>query len=327
MHRLKIAVLDDYLNSVRSLRCFQMIKDHDVTVWPDHVQEESELARRLAAAEVLVLIRERTKIDAGLISSLPNLRLISLKGAYPHVDVDACTRRGILVSSDMLPSGPSFATAELTWALILSAMRRLPQQMASLREGRWQDSIGHSLHGKTLGIYGYGRLGQVVAGYGRAFGMKVAVFGRANALAAARADGFVAAASKAELFESADVLSLHLRLVAETRGIVSYAELARMSPTSVFVNTSRAGLVEPGALEAALRSGRPGMAAVDVYDREPLLDRGDSLLLMPNVFCTPHIGYVTSEEFEGQFSAIFGQILAYADGKPINIANPDVLKT
>jgi len=256
---------------------------------------------------------------------LPKLKLISQRSVYPHIDIDACTRLGIIVSSGQHAGTPSYATAELTWGLVLAAMRAIPQQMASLKAGHWQMGVGHTLRGKTLGIYGYGRIGAVVAGYGKAFGMRVLVWAREKALAQTRADGYETASSKAAFFEQCDVLSLHMRLVDATRGIVTAADLARMKPTALLVNTSRAPLIEPNALVNALRTGRPGMAAVDVYEKEPLRDTSDPLLNMDNVVCTPHIGYVSRDEYEIQFADIFDQILAYAAGKPINVVNPDAI--
>jgi D-3-phosphoglycerate dehydrogenase len=255
--------------------------------------------------------------------------LISQRSVYPHIDIDACTRLGIIVSSDQHAGTPSYATAELTWGLIIAAMRQIPQQMTALRSGRWQIGVGNSLRGKTLGVYGYGRIGATVAGYGRAFGMNVLAWAREASLERARADGYAVAPSKRDFFESCDVLSLHMRLVRETRGIVTRGDLSCMKPTALLVNTSRAQLIEPGALVDALRAGRPGMAAVDVYDEEPLRDPNHPLLTMDNVVCTPHIGYVTRDEYEIQFSDIFDQIVAYAGGSPINVVNPrvfDVLK-
>lgn len=323
---MKITVLDDYQNTVRTLACFGKLAGHDVTIWNDHVVGTGALAARLAETEALALIRERTPIRAPLIERLGRLRLISQVGVYPHIDVDACTRHGIAVSSHMMPGRPSYATAELCWGLIIAAMRRIPQEMAALRAGRWQtETVGLGLRGRTLGIYGYGRIGAVVAGYGAAFGMNVLVWGRETSLVKARADGHEIAASKAALFEQSDVLSLHIRLIDETRGIVTADALARMKATAVFVNTSRAGLVAPGALETALRAGRPGMAAVDVFEEEPLPGGEHPLLAMDNVVCTPHLGYVERDSLESAFSMIFDQILAYADGKPINVANPEVL--
>ena len=323
---MKIAVLDDYFDTVRTLPCFAKLAGHEVTVWNDHVQDVETLAARLEDAEVLVLIRERTQIRAPLIERLGALRLISQRSVYPHIDIDACTRRGVVVSSDQHAGSPSYAAAELTWGLILAAVRRIPQQMASLRAGTWQTGVGDSLRGKTLGIYGYGRIGATVAGYGKAFGMKVLVWAREESLARARADGYAAAAGKRAFFESCDVLSLHMRLVKETRGIVAAGDLACMKPTAVLVNTSRAPLIEPGALVAALRAGRPGMAAVDVYEEEPVRDPAHPLLAMDNVVCTPHIGYVTRDEYEIQFSDVFDQIVAYGAGKPINVVNPQVFE-
>jgi D-3-phosphoglycerate dehydrogenase len=272
-----------------------------------------------------VLIRERTQVRAPLLERLPALRLISQRSVYPHIDVEACTRLGIVLSSNLHADTPSFATAELTFGLILAAARQIPQQMASLHAGRWQMGLGTTLRGKTLGIYGYGRIGKVVAGYGRAFEMKVLVWAREASLARARADGYSAAASKEALFEESDVLSLHMRLVPATRGIVTRTDLARMRPDAILVNTSRAGLVDPGALAAALRAGCPGMAAVDVYEEEPLRDVDHPLLRMDNVVCTPHIGYGTREEWEIQFADVFDQVNAYAAGAPTNVVNPEVL--
>jgi len=251
--------------------------------------------------------------------------LISQRSVYPHIDVAACTRLGIIVSSSQHADTPSYAAAELTFALILAAMRQIPQQMNSLRAGNWQIGVGSTLRGKTLGVYGYGRIGSVVAGYGKAFGLDVLVWAREQSLVRARQDGYASATSKQTFFESCDIVSLHMRLVESTRGIVTATDLARMKPTALLVNTSRAPLIEPAALVNALRSGRPGMGAVDVYEEEPVRHRSHPLLQMPNVMCTPHIGYVTREEYELQFSDIFDQIVAYANGLPINVVNPEVL--
>src|SRR3954468_9713348 len=324
--QMKISILDDYFDTLRTLDCFEKLKGHDVTIHTDAVQDVDALAERLRETEVLVLIRERTQIREALLERLPKLKLISQRSVYPHIDIDACTRLGIIVSSSQHADTPSFAAAELTWGLVLAAMRQIPQQMAALKSGNWQIGVGHTLRGKTLGIYGYGRIGAVVAGYGNAFGMKVLVWAREPAMAKARADGFATAASKQEFFERSDVLSLHMRLVDATRGIVTAGDLARMKPTALLVNTSRAPLIAPGALVDALRKGRPGMAAVDVYEKEPLRDVNDPLLAMDNVVPTPHIGYVTRDEYELQFTDIFDQIIDYAAGRPSNVVNPDVLK-
>jgi D-3-phosphoglycerate dehydrogenase len=250
-----------------------------------------------------------------------------LRSVFPHVDIAACTRLGILVCSDLRKDPNSFATAELTWGLVIAALREIPQQMASLKAGQWQIGVGNSLYGKTLGVFGYGRIGAAVARYGRAFGMEVRVWGRAGSLERAVADGFATAASQAELFGTCDVVSLHVRLVDATRGIVTAADLARMKPSALIVNSSRAGLIEPGALLAALRAGRPGMAALDVFETEPVRDPADPLLALPNVVATPHIGYVTRDEYELQFADIFRQIVAYAAGSPINVVNPETAGT
>ena len=322
---MKVAILDDYFDTLRTLACFDKLAGHDLTVWTDHVQDVDVLAERLRDAEVIVLIRERTEIRAPLLERLPNLRLISQRSVYPHIDIDTCTRLGIVVCSDLHASAPSYAAAELTWALVLAAMRRIPQQAAAMKAGRWQTHLGSTLRSKTLGIFGYGRIGKVVAGYGRAFGMEVLVWAREDSRENARADGFATADTKAAFFETCDVLTLHMRLVEATSGIVAGSDLARMKPTALLVNTSRAGLIEPGALLAALRSGRPGMAAVDVYEHEPVLDTEYPLLAMDNVVCTPHIGYVTRDEWELQFADIFDQINAYVAGAPTNVVNPEVL--
>lgn len=323
---MKISILDDYHDTVRTLSCFDKLAGHEVAIWNDHVQNDDVLAERLRDAEVLVLIRERTKIRASLLERLPHLKLISQRSVYPHIDVDACTRLGVIVSSSQHPGTPSYAAAELTWGLVLAAMRQIPQQMAALKAGKWQIGVGSTLRDKTLGIYGYGRIGSVVAGYGKAFGMDVLVWARPETLVQARADGHATARSKEAFFEDCDVISLHMRLVASTRHIVTAIDLARMKPTALLVNTSRAPLIEPDALVNALRRGRPGMAAVDVYDDEPVLDPGHPLLNMDNVVCTPHIGYVSRDEYEVQFADIFDQIIAYSAGTPINVVNPDVLQ-
>jgi D-3-phosphoglycerate dehydrogenase len=322
---VKISILDDYFDTLRSLACFSKLKRHDVTIFNDHVQDVDALAERLRETEVLVLIRERTQIRAPLLERLPKLKLISQRSVYPHIDIETCTRLGIVVSSSQHADTPSYATAELTWGLVLAAARMIPQQVASLKGGNWQFGVGQTIRGKTLGIYGYGRIGAVVAGYGKAFGMKVLVWAREPALAKARADGYETAPSKAAFFEQSDVISLHMRLVDATRGIVKADDLARMKPTAILVNTSRAPLIEPNALVNALRAGRPGFAAVDVFEKEPLRDTGDPLLTMDNVVATPHIGYVSRDEYELQFTDIFDQIVAYAVGTPTNVVNPDVM--
>jgi D-3-phosphoglycerate dehydrogenase / 2-oxoglutarate reductase len=322
---MKITVLDDYQNVVRTLDAFKQLQGHEVTIWNDHTKDNDVLAERLKDTEALVLIRERTPIRAPLIARLPRLKLISQRSVYPHIDVDACTAHGVLLCSDMHPGRPSYATAELTWGLIIAAMRHIPQEVAALKAGRWQSTLGTGLHGRTLGIYSYGRIGKVVAGYGRAFGMNVLVWGREGSLESARADGYAAAESRQIFFESCDVISLHLRYNDKTRGIVTAGDLARMKPTALIVNTSRAGLIEEGALAAALKAGRPGMAAVDVYEQEPVLNAEHPLLKLDNALCTPHIGYVERSGYESQFNSSFGQILAYLDGKPINVVNPQAL--
>ena len=321
---MKITILDDYFDTLKTLHCFRKLDGHAVEIWNDHVQETDALAERLQDTEALVLIRERTHVRAPLLERLHKLRIISQRSVYPHIDVEACTRLGVILSSSQHPGSPSYAAAELTWGLVLAGMRQIPQQMAALKAGRWQIGVGQSLRDKVLGIYGYGRIGMVVAGYGKAFGMQVIVWGREGSLERARVDGVAAASSKEAFFEDCDVLSLHMRLVESTRGIVTAGDLARMKPTALLVNTSRAGLIQPGALVHALKAGRPGMAAIDVYEHEPVQDAQHPLLTLDNVVCTPHIGYVTLDEYEIQFAEIFDQILAYGEGRPINVVNPEV---
>ena len=321
---MRITILDDYFDTIRTLPCFDLLAGHDVTVWTDHLQDTDRLADRLQDTEALVLIRERTVITAPLLARLPRLRLISQLGPFPHVDVAACTARGVMLCSNLQPGAPSIATAEFTWALILAAMRGIPQQVASLRAGAWQCGVGHTLRGKRLGIHGYGRIGREVALLGRAFGLDVAIWGSEASRQRARAEGWALAASQSALYADSDIVSLHLRLVDATRHGVTAADLACMKPSALLVNTSRAGLIEPGALVAALQAGRPGMAAIDVFEQEPLRDPTHPLLQLPNVLATPHLGYVTHEEYEMQFTEIFGQILTYAAGVPLNVVNPEV---
>src|SRR5216684_329323 len=324
---MKVSILDDYHDTLRLLECFRKLAGHEVKIWTDHVQEVDALAERLRDAEGSVLIRERTKTRAPLLERLPKLKLISQRSVYPHIDLEACTRLGVIVSSNLHAGTPSYAAAELSWGLVLAAMRQIPQQMAALKAGKWQIGVGNSLREKTLGIYGYGRIGGVVAGYGKAFGIKVRIWGRDATLRRAETDGYAVAPSKQVFFEECDIISLHLRLVEATRGIVTAADLARMKPTALLVNTSRAPLIEPGALVRALEQGHPGMAAIDVFEQEPVQDGNHPLLAMNNVVCTPHIGYVTHEEYEIQFSDIFDQITAFCAGKPINVINQAVLNS
>ncbi|AIV89534.1 D-2-hydroxyacid dehydrogenase family protein [Burkholderia pseudomallei] len=331
---MKIAILDDYQDAVRKLNCFEMLADHEVKIFNNTVRGLGQLASRLAEVEALVLIRERTHITSQLLGKLPHLRMISQTGRVStHIDLEACTERGIVVLEG---TGSPTAPAELTWALIMAAQRRIPQYVANLKQGAWQQSglktsamppnfgLGQVLRGQTLGIWGYGKVGRLVAGYGKAFGMNVLIWGREHSLEAARADGFEAAESREAFFEQADVLSLHLRLHDDTRGIVKLDDLLRMKPTSLLVNTSRAELLEENALVSALARNRPGMVAIDVYESEPIL-QGYSLLRMENVICTPHIGYVERESYELYFSAAFRNILAFDAGDLSSVANPDAL--
>jgi len=332
---VNIIILDDYQDAVRKLKCAAILENYSAKVFTNTVKGIGQLSVRLRDAEVLVLIRERTHFPRQLLEKLPKLKLISQTGkAGGHIDMEACTRLGIAVAEGQ---GSPVATAELTWALILAAMRRLPQYIGNLKHGAWQSSglrsasmpanfgLGMVLKGKTLGIWGYGRIGKVVAGYGRAFGMNVVVWGSPDSRAAAAADGLGAAESCEGFFEACDVLSLHLRLNDKTRGIVKAEALARMKPTSLLVNTSRAELIEEGALVQALNRGRPGMAAVDVFESEPIL-QGHPLLRLENAVCTPHIGYVEQDSYELFFRTAFENVINFIEGHPTNIANPDALR-
>ena len=319
---MKITIPDDYQDAVRGLDSFAKLAGHQVTVYHDTVKEIDQLAERFQDAEALVLIRERTAISEALIVRLPQLRFISQTGrSANHVDLAACTRHGVVVAGG---GGSPYATAELTWGLALAATRHIPYEVERLKTGHWQSTLGLGLRGRTLGIFGYGKIGSLVAGYGRAFGMQVLIWGREGSLARAQADSYATAPSQEALFSQSDVLSLHIRLTPETRGIVTAADLALMKPSALLVNTSRADLIEHGALEAALRAGRPGMAAVDVYESEPVTDH--PLLHLDNAICTPHIGFVEKDGYESFFSPAFDNLLAFAAGKPTNLLNPEVMK-
>ena len=332
---VNIIILDDYQDAVRKLRCAALLEHLNAKVFTNTVKGIGQLSVRLRDAEVLVAIRERTHFPKQLLEKLPRLKLISQTGrAGSHIDVATCTRLGIAVAEG---GGAPTSTAELTWALILAAMRRLPQYIGNLKHGAWQQSglkaasmppnfgLGLVLRGRTLGIWGFGRIGQLVAGYGKAFGMRVVVWGSDTSRVRARDAGYESASSEEELFETADVLSLHLRLVDDTRGIVGFEQLARMKPTALLVNTSRAELIQEGALVSSLNRGRPGMAAVDVFESEPIL-QGHPLLRLENAVCTPHIGYVELDSYELMFEAAFENIVAFIEGRPQNIVNPEALK-
>lgn len=318
---MKVHILDDWSDTLRHLPCFARLSGHEVTVWTDHV-EGAALAERLRDAEAVCLFRERTRITADLLDALPKLKLISGRGTWPHVDVAACTARGVAFASHKPGEAPNHAAAELTWALILASLRDLPRQMANAKAGHWQVGVGRSLRGKTIGIYGHGRIGQLIASYAQAFGAKVIWWGSETGRARATAQGGVVPATRAAFFSQADILTLHLRLTPATQGIISAEDLACMKPRSVLVNTARAGLIAPGALLAALNAGRPGLAALDVFDDEPLTDATDALLSHPQVIATPHIGFVTEEEFDLQFADVFDQVNAFAAGQPIHLVTP-----
>lgn len=332
---MNIVILDDYQDAVRKLQCAQKLEAFPAKVYTNTVKGIGQLSIRLKDADIIVLIRERTQLTRAVIEKLPKLKLVVQTGRVgAHVDVQACTERGIAVAEGV---GDPVAPAELTWALVMAAMRRLPQYVGNLKHGAWQQSglksasmppnfgLGNVLRGKTLGIWGYGKIGQLVAGYGKAFGMQVVVWGRLPSLQKAVADGYIAAESREDIFARSDVLSLHVRLNEDTRNLVSAEDLARMKPTALLVNTSRAELIEPDALIAALNRGRPGMAAVDVFEAEPIL-QGHALLRLENCICTPHIGYVEMASYERYFGAAFDNVVNFIRGTPSNIVNPGALQ-
>lgn len=321
---MKVHILDDWFDTLRGLPSFARLAGHEVTIWTDHCEDTRTLAARLAPAEALVLFRERTRITEPLLARLPALKLISQRSVYPHVDVAACTQHGVLLSSNMHSDTPSVAASELTFALILASARQIPQQMASLKAGHWQMGVGQTLAGRTLGLYGYGRIARQVAVYAQAFGMRVIWWASEAGRARAASDGVTLAPSRAEFFATADFVSLHVRLKPETRGIITKGDLLAMKTSASFINTSRSGLVAPGALEAAVQAGRPGRLALDVFDTEPLTDTADPVISHPSVISTPHIGYVTEDELDLQFADIYDQINAYAEGAPIHMINPDI---
>lgn len=320
---MKVHILDDWFDTLRSLPCFSKLDGHEVTVWTDHLENTAELADRLQDADALVLFRERTKITADLIGKLPGLKLISQRSVYPHIDVPACTDASVLLCSNMHAGTPSYAAAELTLGLMLASYRQIPEQVASIKRGDWQMGVGRTLRGRTLGLYGYGRIAKAVAGYAEAIGMQVHWWASDAGRERAKADGVRVAADREAFFSGSDIVSLHVRLKPDTRGIVTADDLASMKPRSLLVNMSRSGLIAPGVLENEISRERI-FAAVDVFDKEPMTDVEDILLTHPNVLPTPHIGYVTEDEFDLQFSDIFDQVNAYADGSPIHMINPEV---
>ncbi len=332
---MNIVILDDYQDAVRKLECASRLEPYHAKVYTNTVKGLGQLLVRLKDADIVILNRERTHLTRALIDKLPKLKLIVQTGRVgPHVDVAACTERGIPVADG---AGSPYAAAELTWTLVMAATRRLPQYISNLKHGVWQQSglktssmppnfcLGTLLRGKTLGIWGYGKIGQLMAQYGKAFGMSVVIWGRPPSRERANLDGYDTAVGRDEFFEQCDVISLHLRLNDETQGIVRAEDLARMKPTSLLVNTSRAELIEPEALISSLNRGRPGMAAVDVFENEPIL-QGHALLRLENCICTPHIGYVELDSYERYFGAAFDNVVNFIKGTPTNIVNPGALQ-
>ena len=321
---MKIAVIDDYQNAFKTLKCFPKLSGHEVIVYSDPETDIGRLAERLKDVDAVVLTQQRSSFPRALIEKLPKLKLIGQTGrAATHVDLEACTEKGVVVSAG--GAGSPNPTAELTWGIILSALRKLPFEVKQLKEGNWQSTLGSSVQSKTLGIYAYGKIGSIVAGVGKAFGARVLCWGREGSTGRAKGAGYEVAGSREEFFAEADILSLHLPLNADTRGIVTRDDLARMKPSALLVNASRAGLIADGALVEALKAGRPGMAAVDVYEKEPVLGANHPLMKMDNVTCTPHLGYVTRETYEEYYAVVVEDIVNFAAGKPSNVLNPDAV--
>lgn len=324
--KLNITILDDYFDTIKYLPCFSKIEKHNVKIFNDNTQNEDILEQRLKDTEVLVLIRERTKIKGSLLDKLgKNLKLISQRSTYSHIDVDACTRNGIILSSNLHSDSPCFAAAELTWGLILSVSRSIPQQSEALKKGIWQTCVGDSIRGKTIGIYGYGKIGKTIAGYAKAFGMNVCVYGSENSMKEAKEDG-LETKDRTKFFSECDIITLHLRLVPSTKYIVTKDDLSLMKTSSILINTSRSQLIDTNVLVEAIKAGRPGRLGIDVFDEEPLKNPDHPLLKLDNVIATPHIGFITKDEFELQFNDIFDQIIAYENGNPTHVINKEVLK-
>ncbi len=321
---MKVHILDDWFDTLRTLSSYDLLKNHDVTIWNDHEEDVNVLATRLADAQALVLFRERTPVTAELLKKLPNLKLISQRSVYPHVDVDACTNENVLLCSNMHSDTPSIAAAEMTFALMLASARQIPQQMTSLQQGHWQMAVGQTLRGRTLGLYGYGRIAKQVAAYAEAFGMKVIWWASDAGRLRAKDDGVTVANSREDFFTESDFVSVHVRLKPDTRGIIKKVDLLAMKPSATFINTSRSGIVESGALEAVINRQPPGRLALDVFDEEPFTQVDDPVVNHPNVISTPHIGYVTEDELNMQFADIYEQINAYAAGTPIHMINETV---
>ena len=323
---MKIAVIDDYQDAFRKTQCFAKLKGHELVVYNDSEKDPLKFGKRLEGCEALVLTQQRSFLPRAVIENLPaSIRLLAQTGPrVPHIDAAACTERGIVISAS--GGGNSSPTVELTWALILASVRNLPAEVNNMQAGRWQSTAGIGLQGKTLGVYAYGKIGSGVAKVGKAFGMKVVCWGRDGSTAKARAEGFEVAASRAAFFAEADIVTIHLPLNKDTRGLITGADLALMKPTARIVNSSRAPIIAEGALVDALKKGRPGFAAIDVYESEPVVNREHPLVSMPNVLCTPHLGYVTWETYELYYSVVVDNILAYIAGAPTNVANPEVLQ-
>ena len=324
MYKRQVHILDDWFDTLRTLSSYDLLKNHDVTIWNDHEEDVNVLATRLADAQALVLFRERTPVTAELLKKLPNLKLISQRSVYPHVDVDACTNENVLLCSNMHSDTPSIAAAEMTFALMLASARQIPQQMTSLQQGHWQMAVGQTLRGRTLGLYGYGRIAKQVAAYAEAFGMKVIWWASDAGRLRAKDDGVTVANSREDFFTESDFVSVHVRLKPDTRGIIKKVDLLAMKPSATFINTSRSGIVESGALEAVINRQPPGRLALDVFDEEPFTQVDDPVVNHPNVISTPHIGYVTEDELNMQFADIYEQINAYAAGTPIHMINETV---
>lgn len=320
---MKITILDDYQDAVVKLESFKMLKGLDVTVLNHTEKDGSKLAELLKDSEIIVLIRERTEITEDLLSKLPKLKLISQTGKKSnHLDIATCTKYKVAVAEGI---GSPVAPSELAWALLMNTVRLIPQAIQGMKEGKWQTNIGSTIKGKTIGIWGYGKIGQQIAKYANVFGATVLVWGSENSRNQAVLDGYTQATSREEFFSQSNVITLHLRLNESTFGIVKETDLSLMKSDAVLINTARAELIEKGALLHCLKKGRPGFAGIDVYEEEPIYDVDFELLQLPNVVCTPHIGYVEKDSYELYFEKAFENVINYVNRNPTNIANPEAM--
>ncbi len=320
---MKITILDDYQNAIETLQCYGILKGQNVEILHETEKDPCRLASHIADTEILILTRERTEITDGLLSKLPNLKLISQTGKISnHLNLNACTRHHVAVAEGV---GSPIAPAELAWALLMNTVRQIPQAIEGMKSGNWQINIGTTIYGKTIGIWGYGKIGQKIAQYAKVFGAKIIVWGSENSRKKAVEDGYEQSETKEHFFKNADIITLHLRLTDKTHGIVNKTDLLSMKENSVLINTARAELIEKGGLQNVLKSGKNIFIGVDVYENEPIYDKNFELLKMKNVVCTPHLGYVEKNGYELYFGKAFENVINFINGNPSNIANPEAL--